>query len=79
MFCYHKEKFYDEVNNVWEKSHYGLSSDEDVGRMETDLDFDNTYDSDEHQFDSSTNDSTVNDDDDHNLFISQGVGEHSAH
>jgi hypothetical protein len=39
-FRYHREKCYDEVYNVWEKSHDGLSSDEDVGRMETDLDFD---------------------------------------
>ena len=64
-FRYHREKFYDEVNNVWEKNNDGLSSDEDVGRMETDLDFDNPYDSDEHQFDSAMNDSTVNGDEDH--------------
>ncbi|CAB4028333.1 Hypothetical predicted protein [Paramuricea clavata] len=35
--------------------------------METDLDFDNPYNSDERQFDSAMNDSTINGDEDHGL------------
>lgn len=44
-FRYHREKYYDEVNDVWKKDN-DKSSDEEVF-METNLDYGNQYDSDD--------------------------------
>ena len=45
-FRYHREKYFDEKNGVWEKLDIA-SSDEDAGEMEFTSEFENPYDSDE--------------------------------
>ena len=49
-FRYHRERFYDEVNDVWEKRN-GDSSDEDVGEIGCNWGSSNQYDSDEPDID----------------------------
>ena len=45
-FRYHRERFYDDVSDVWKK-HNDASSDEDIGEIEFNLEGTNQYDSDE--------------------------------
>ena len=45
-FRYHRERFYDDVSDVWKKHNYA-SSDEDIGEIEFNLEGTNQHDSDE--------------------------------
>ena len=57
-FRYHRERYYDELNDVWEKSNDASSDDEENVQMEINSYYENPYESDEHSNDA--NDHHVN-------------------